>query len=60
MVCDGSARQRWELTKDGQFRNRATDACLKAFNQPAMLKSGSFVELEACRPQPLWRWSFGA
>src|SRR5262249_23235060 len=46
--CDGSDRQSWELTNEGQFRNRVNRLCLLADDQPAQENQPRSVRLLAC------------
>jgi Ricin-type beta-trefoil lectin domain len=59
-TCDGSDRQRWELTKDGQFRNRVTGQCLLADDQPPKENQPRSVRLLFCGSQKRFQWDFGA
>ena len=59
-TCDGSDRQRWELTTDGKVRNRETGLCLLADDQPATLNQPRSVRLLSCGSQKRLQWDFGA
>ena len=59
-TCDGSDRQRWEVTQDGKFRNRVTDRCLYA-DDAGEVEAAPPVRLLFCPGTGTrLQWDFGA